>query len=356
VNKKYTLFLMIMLAGVALACDGLQTLSGGSAVTTAPGESESAAAPSAIPSPVVPSPTATPDAARVAELLTRGENFRLQGRLNKALDAYNSALELDPENAEAYAGRGHVYLDLEDYDAALADEDRAIELDEDCQQAYYLRGSLYSEVFIDYDAAEADLTRAIELDPTDHQALNNRATVYLDMHEWERAIDDLDRALAIGEFAVGYYNRGYAYRRLDEDEQAVEDLTNAIALYPSFVSAYYERGAAYQGLQDHDAAVSDYITVLEMGFNDPANIRDRAFYMREDGEEALDSLLVLYDYLAELTPSDAYTYFCRGSVHEIKGNTQEAIDDYHRFLELQEEVNPDTYTVQNRLNSLGAGD
>jgi tetratricopeptide (TPR) repeat protein len=356
VNKKHTLFLMILLAGVTLACGGLPALSGGSAVTATPGEAESAAAPSAIPSTIVPSPTATPDAAQIAELLVGGENFRLQGRLNKALDAYNTALELDPENADAYAGRGHVYLDLEDYDTALADEDRAIELDEDCQQAYSLRGSLYSVVFADYDAAEADFNRAIELDPSDHEALNDRAALYLSMHEWERAIDDLDRALAIGGFAMGYYNRGYAYRRLDEDEQAVEDLTNAIILYPYFVSAYYERGAAYQGLQDHDAAVSDYITVLELGFNDPGNIRDRAFYMREDGEEALDSLLVLYDYLAELTPSDAYTYFCRGTVHEMKGNTQEAIDDYHRFLDLQEEVNPDTHTVENRLNRLEGGD
>jgi hypothetical protein len=69
VNKKYTLSLMILLAGVTLACGGLQTLSGGAPATATSGEAESAAAPSTIPSPVAPSPTATPDAARIAELL-----------------------------------------------------------------------------------------------------------------------------------------------------------------------------------------------------------------------------------------------------------------------------------------------
>jgi tetratricopeptide (TPR) repeat protein len=280
----------------------------------------------------------------------------LQGRLNKALEAYNTALELDPENADAYAGRGHVYIDLEDYEAVLADESRAIELGENCQQAYYLRGSLYSAIYGDYDAAEADLTRAIELDPTDHEALNNWGLVYIRMQEWELAVDDLDRALAITEFAIAYHNRGYAHLRLHEEELAVEDYTRAIELYPLYMGAYYERGVAYEELHDHEAAVSDYITALEMGFNDPADIRDRAIYMREDGEEALDNLLILYDYLAELTPSDAYTYFYRGTVHEMKGNTQGAIDDYHRFLDLQEEVNPDTHTVENRLNRLEGGE
>jgi tetratricopeptide (TPR) repeat protein len=181
-------------------------------------------------------------------------------------------------------------------------------------------------------------------------------TVYIHLEDWESALADLDSALEIAEFAAAYFNRGYVYLKQGENEQAVEEFTYAIALYPLYASAYYERGAAYQELRDHEAAVSDYLTALNLGYDDPGVIRDHAIIMIAYGKDARESLLILYDYLAELNPSDADTYYHRGSIHDLQGNTQEAIADYQRFLELQVEPDQNTGTAQERLEALGAGD
>jgi tetratricopeptide (TPR) repeat protein len=211
---------------------------------------------------------------------------------------------------------------------------------------------MYSDEFGDYEAALADLDRAIELDPEYAEALNNRGSVYNRLEDWERAIADFDRALEIAEFPLAYYNRAYAHLRLGEDQQAIADYTRAIELYPPYPQAYHERGTVYQRQSDYEAAIADYIMALELGYDNTGDIRDRALSIIARGEEYLDDLLALYDLLVELTPWDAETYYCRALVHDEKGDVAEAITDYEKFLELRSEEDSNTVNARERIEAL----
>ena len=65
-----------------------------------------------------------------------------------------------PKYAIAYNGRGNTYINLKDYDKALADYSTAIQLDPKYTKAYNSRGITYS-ILKDYDKALADYTKAI---------------------------------------------------------------------------------------------------------------------------------------------------------------------------------------------------
>ena len=55
--------------------------------------------------------------------------------------------------------------------------------------------------------------------------------------EYEQAIQDLDRAIALdANLAVAYYNRGLAYGSQGEYDRASRDLNKAVELDPSFKS------------------------------------------------------------------------------------------------------------------------
>jgi len=58
----------------------------------------------------------------------------------EAINAYNEAIRLNPDNAEAYNNRGTVKRSLGQHEAALADYDKAIELNPDDATAYNNRG------------------------------------------------------------------------------------------------------------------------------------------------------------------------------------------------------------------------
>ena len=72
------------------------------------------------------------------------------------------AIELDPEYAMAYNNRGRAYLNMGQFDQAIADCNKAIELDPNLAIAYGNRALAYTFVGMDAEA-EQDIERAVEL-------------------------------------------------------------------------------------------------------------------------------------------------------------------------------------------------
>jgi tetratricopeptide (TPR) repeat protein len=76
-----------------------------------------------------------------------GRQANIDNRLDKALDAINKAIELDPTVANNYINRGNAYDSLGNYKQAIADYDKAIELNAEFALAYYNRGLAYSAIW-----------------------------------------------------------------------------------------------------------------------------------------------------------------------------------------------------------------
>ena len=67
-------------------------------------------------------------------------------RWNEALNAYDKAIELNPNDASAYNNRGLAYSNLGKYKQAILSYDRAIELNPKDADAYYNRGNAYNRL------------------------------------------------------------------------------------------------------------------------------------------------------------------------------------------------------------------
>lgn len=96
-----------------------------------------------------------------SEYLDLGNKYRFEDN-DKAVAAYNEAIRLDPDYAEAYNSRGSVHYFMGNRDSALADYNEAIRLDPDHGDSYGCRAYIHGENG-DYDKAAADLTAAVNL-------------------------------------------------------------------------------------------------------------------------------------------------------------------------------------------------
>src|SRR5262249_2882227 len=95
-----------------------------------------------------------------------------------------------------YYNRGIPWYDKGHIDRPIEDYDRAIELNPRFEQAIFNRGNAY-DAKGQYDSAIHDYNWAIKLDPNYAKAFNNRGFVWDEKREYERAIQDYDRAIAI---------------------------------------------------------------------------------------------------------------------------------------------------------------
>lgn len=250
-----------------------------------------------------------------------------------ALTAFDRALDLNPDFAEAYLDRGLVQTSLGDMDAAVADFDRAIDLKPDLPEAYYNRGTAYGQMGR-HDDALADLTEALRQRPDYANALHNRGLTYIYLGQYEAAIADFDAVLALEpDSPTAYARRGYAYTSLGDWASAEADYTQAIELDPAYAYAYESRALVYHRLGRPEDAIADYTRALNIEPSAETYVNRGQVYLQA---EKFTSAIADFDRALELDETYALAYRGRGFANYLLGNDADALADLRRYADLSE--------------------
>lgn len=189
--------------------------------------------------------------------IRRGNRACAEGRSKDAMDEYLKAIAIDPENADAYIGRGIVHDDSGHPEEAIKDFNKAIELDPNSAVAYDNRGNFYRNLGHPEEALKG-YSKAIELEPDDAIAYNNRGYVYYDLGQPEEALKDFNKAIELNpDSAIAYSNRGIIYEESGQHEQAIKDYTRAIQLDPEYKNVYLNRASVYSAIGEEALAEAD---------------------------------------------------------------------------------------------------
>ncbi|MEW9530097.1 tetratricopeptide repeat protein [Microbispora sp. NPDC049125] len=197
--------------------------------------------------------------------LERGNLLVELGRPDDALADYETAMRVSPPLPEAYYNRAELHLAAGNLERARADLDHVLELDPEYLNAYVNRAGLL-EMLGEHDAARRDVEAGLALDPGNahlHGVLGqletaagrhdearlafdtalaagpglasawaNRAILRYETGDCPGAVDDLTRAIELGEDAALYFNRATALAALGRTAEARRDLARAHALAP----------------------------------------------------------------------------------------------------------------------------
>ena len=309
-----------------------------------------------------PKPAPNPVAVRVAgaephelsTLLSSGAKKLGAGDWAGAAEDCSRAIELDPTNAAAWAGRAAARGNQGDLDGELADATRTVELAPEMADAWALRGEAFLKKGDDARAIE-DLTKAVGLDPRNSQALGNRAAARLAQHDYDGAVADGTAATAIDPRAGRVWAVCGTARlsRPGEEKRALEDLSKAIECEPSLSPPYCMRGYLRRTLGDPKGALADFERFLELAPNDPQApaARSAAAEIRAGkGPGGASSLLDLAkekatrgdfqgaladcDRAIELEPKLGAVWVNRAIVRGLLKDPDGARADYDRAIEL----------------------
>jgi len=128
------------------------------------------------------------------------------GSREDALDLYQKAITSgdlsDAEMTDAHYNSAALYYMLQEFKPAMLEIDKVLEASPDHISAIGLRASVWIAAGKQYgiytgDKALADWERVLELDPADANTYNDRAMFYIENDEYGKAIDDLEKFLAL---------------------------------------------------------------------------------------------------------------------------------------------------------------
>jgi tetratricopeptide (TPR) repeat protein len=194
---------------------------------------------------------------RISALGNRGiARWRL-GQSQAAIEDFNAALRLSPEEPMIYNNRGNVLLELRHYAEAAKDFTQAIALIPAYGSAYNNRGNARF-LLGDLEGALADYTKAITLMPASAVPFNGRGKVQLALRRPAAALRDFSRAIVLGNrYGQALANRAEALAALHRYSDAANDYTAAIESGVDTARIYLGRAAAYNALNKTGKAIAD---------------------------------------------------------------------------------------------------
>lgn len=125
----------------------------------------------------------------------RADAYHRLGQLEQAIADYTRAFELDPDRPGALANRALLHGQAQQYKAALQDYATLQQRFPD-YNLHQNRGLLYMDMQ-EYDKALADMNQSVKREPERPGPWTNRALLYLKMNQPDRARADYEMALTI---------------------------------------------------------------------------------------------------------------------------------------------------------------
>ena len=188
------------------------------------------------------------------DFYNRGIAYAAKDKYDRAIEDFDHAIRLNPNDAGAFVARGRTYALKDQYDRAIEDFDHAIRLSPFDARAFVVRGIAYAAKN-QYDRAIEDYDRAIRLNPNDARAFVGRGSAYfgkglvacrpaslppcaLAIAQYDRAIEDFDQAIRINHDDalaawLAYSERGLTKSAKGDFAEAAADLAKAQQLRSS---------------------------------------------------------------------------------------------------------------------------
>jgi tetratricopeptide (TPR) repeat protein len=291
---------------------------------------------------VTPPPEKVVTAPKADDFFIQGVDKQNKGDNQGAIIAYNEAIRLNPNLAEAYNNRGIVRDELGDKPGAIDDYNLAIQFNPNLAEAYNNRGIVRDELG-DKQGAIDDFNQAIKINPNDALAYYNRGLVRKDLGDKQGAIDDFNLAIKFNpNYALAYNNRGIVRKDLGDKPGAIDDFNLAIKINPNDALAYYNRGNVRDELGDNQGAIDDFNLAIKINPNDAEayNNRGNVHYELGDKQGAIDD----FNLAIKINPNYTEAYNNRGIVRYELGDKQGAIDDFQQAANLfQQQGNTEGY-------------
>jgi len=227
--------------------------------------------------PSQPNPfEATPTVTRSPEsYVTEAEELFKEGKLPKAIEAYQSAIKASPQDPSLYIAIARLQVWDGKYEDAQANAENAILLSPNNSMAYAVHAwALDFQEGKNGEATES-ITKALEIDPNNALAHAYYAEILVDsglFDNYAKAAEESRVALALApDLLETHRARAYILSVTGDEniESAIRENEAAIAINPNISVLYIELGRNYRTLQVYDKAITAFTRANTLNPPDP---------------------------------------------------------------------------------------
>lgn len=208
----------------------------------------------------------TTESKEARQLFLQGRELAEKIRATDARTFYEQAVAKDPNFAFAHLALANTAPTAKEFFASLQ---RAVTLaDQASEGERLLILATDAGVKGDVDAQRGYLTKLVESHPTDERAHNALGNYYFGRQEWNKAIEEFQRATEINPaFSPAYNSLGYAYRSVGNYAKAETAFKRYIELIPDEPNPYDSYAELLMKTGRFEESISNYEKALSKNPN-----------------------------------------------------------------------------------------
>ena len=250
-----------------------------------------------------------------------------------ALEAYDLALNIKPDDVETLINKGAACNDIKNYVLAIEVLDNAIRLSPEIPEAWSNKGIALNNLNRYQESVDA-YDEAIALNPKFHEVWANKSMPLIKLQRFAEASAACDEALRLKpDYAEGYYNRANIFYELKRYDEAIAHYDKALALKPDYAEAYSNKGATLYELKRYGEAIAHYDKALSLKPDHAEGWSDKGNALGE--LKSYDEAIAHYDKALSIKPDYAEAHSNKGAtLHELK-RYGEAITHYDKALSIR---------------------
>lgn len=186
-----------------------------------------------------------------------GYTYERKKELSQAIDAYEKALKITSDADIAFS-LGYVHEQMGQYAESTKAFSQAIEMKPDDYDAYYGLASAY-EKSGRLQEALSSFQQVVKLKPDEEVPIRTLGAIAHKMARWDEVIDAFEWLIVQNPDEVGSHRiLASAYKAKGQDQKLIGAYTEIIRLDPSSSVAYTNLGNIYVRLKDYNKGVSQY--------------------------------------------------------------------------------------------------
>jgi hypothetical protein len=188
----------------------------------------------------------------------------LRGEHQLALEAYDVALKIQPDDVETLINKGSTCNDIKNYALALEVLEQAIRIKPDIPEAWSNKGIALNNLNLYEESLSAHNT-AIHYNPSFVEAWLNKSIPLLKLKRYAEASEACDKALKLKpDYAEANFNKGNVLNELKRYDEAIAHYDKALSLKPDYHEAWSNKGFTLNELKRYDEAIAHYDKALSL--------------------------------------------------------------------------------------------
>jgi len=224
--------------------------------------------------PIYPTPTPTREPESFA---LEAETLFTQGKLLQAIQTYQEAIRVAPDDPALYVAMARVQVFAGQYKEAQTSAEDALLLNPNNSMAHAVRGWAL-DFQGEYLAAESAVKRALEIDPNNALAHAYYAEILADsflsgtgpLDAIDKAAEESRVALSLAPTALESHRaRGYVLEVTGNYEDAIREYQAAININENISELHLDLGRNYRALGAYDKAIEEFTRANALNPPDP---------------------------------------------------------------------------------------